>query len=95
MYSQSKDKAYFKHGATAGRNQIHSIVFFLQSQKRVYIIINATKRRGGKTCVIEPPLPKVLTIIDQIHLGEIWHERTYKFQGKKDIDRTWHPKRSC
>ena len=53
--------------------------FYLQSQKREYMIINATKRRGGKTCVIGPPLPKVLTIIDQIHLGEIWHERTYKF----------------
>ena len=35
------------------------------------MIINATKRIGGKTCVIGPPLPKVLTIIDQIHLGEI------------------------
>ena len=43
------------------------------------MIINATKRIGGKTCVIEPPLPKVLTIIDQVHLREIWHERTYKF----------------
>ena len=46
-------------------------IFFSQSQKRVYMIINATKRRGGKTCVIEPPLPKVLTIIGQIHLEEI------------------------
>ena len=52
--------------------------YYLQSQKREYMIINATKRGGGKTCVIEP-LTKVLTIIDQIHLGEIWHEKTYKF----------------
>ena len=43
---------------------------YLQSQKRECMIIKATKRRGGKTCVIEPPLIKVLTIIDQIHL--IW-----------------------
>ena len=35
------------------------------------MIINATKRRGGKTCVIEPPPAKVLTIIDQIHLGDM------------------------
>ena len=35
------------------------------------MILNATKRRGGKTCVIGPALPKVLKIIDQIQLGEI------------------------
>ena len=35
------------------------------------MIINATKRRGWKTCVIGPPLPKVLTIIDLVHLEEI------------------------
>ena len=46
--------------------------FDLQSEKdREYIIINATKRRSGKTCVIGPPLPKVLTIIDQTQSGEI------------------------
>ena len=35
------------------------------------MIINATKRRGGKTCIIGPPLPKVLKIIDQIQSGEL------------------------
>ena len=41
--------------------------FYLQSQRdREYMITNATKRRGGKTYAIEPPLPKMLTIIDQI-----------------------------
>ena len=35
------------------------------------MIINATKRRGGKTYVAGPPLPKMLTTIDQIQQGEI------------------------
>ena len=35
------------------------------------MIINANKRRFGKTCVIGPPIPKVLTITDQIQSGEI------------------------
>ena len=45
----------------------HIKVFhYSQSQKdRAYTMINATKRRGGKTYVIGSPLPKVLTIIDQ------------------------------
>ena len=49
-----------------------SLFFIYKVKKREYmIIINATKRRGGKTCVIGPPLLKLLTIIDQIRLGEI------------------------
>ena len=35
------------------------------------MIINATKRRGGKTCVTGSPLPNMLTVIDQIQSGEI------------------------
>ena len=49
------------------RNRAVLLFSFTSQKDREYMIISATKRRVWKTSVIGPPL----TIIDQIHSGEI------------------------